>query len=84
MATIEERARQYAANITGGLQLKWTEGDVWNASFNRYVAIATEQYKIDIEHACQAYCKTCMYRKDKCETDWRCDAYADFRKAMEE
>ena len=52
MATIEERARQYATNITGGLQLNGAEGDVWNAAFNRYVAIATEQHKIDIENAC--------------------------------
>lgn len=49
MATIEERARQYATNIIGGLQLNGAEGDVWNAAFNRYVAIATEQRKIDIE-----------------------------------
>lgn len=84
MATIKERAHEYGCNITGGWYKGGIRGMMYEVNREAYIQIATEQHKIDIEHACQAYCKTCMYRKDKCETDWRCDAYADFRKAMEE
>lgn len=35
------------------------------------------------EHACSCFCKVCDYKKEKCETDWRCAAYNEFREAME-
>lgn len=35
------------------------------------------------DHASSCFCKVCGYKKEKCETDWRCDAYKEFREAIE-
>lgn len=52
MATIEERARQYATNLVGGEYVGGFKGEVWLDLYTRYIEIATEQHNIDIEKAC--------------------------------
>lgn len=52
MATIEERAHQYATKKVGGWYTGGFKGDMWQALYERYIEIANEQHKIDIEKAC--------------------------------
>lgn len=54
MATIEERAHQYATKKVGGWYTGGFKGSIWQASYDTYIEIATEQRKIDIEKACHA------------------------------
>lgn len=52
MATIKERACQYATKKVGGWYTSGFKGSIWQASYDTYIEIATEQSKIDIENAC--------------------------------
>lgn len=50
--SIEERARQYATMLVGGEYVGGCKGNLWQAAYDTYIEIATEQSKIDIENAC--------------------------------
>lgn len=85
MATIKERAHQYGCKAAGGWYKGGMRGSVYEAHHDAYIEIATEQQKIDIEKACEAYCKTCDTKE--CEDfgcEYCCDWVEKFRKAMEE
>lgn len=100
MATIEERAKAevrdwYNCNYPCSSYNECIFGNGSNAAYdceecgadefnNGYLKGATEQHKIDIEKACEAYCKTCDTKE--CEDfgcEYCCDWVEKFRKAME-
>lgn len=91
MATIEERARQYATKLVGGEYVGGYKGEVWLDLYTKYIEIATEQRKIDIEKVCEwlrENSETSDYQglSSTCEMlfDTADDMIAYFRKAMEE
>lgn len=57
MTSIEKRAHQYGCKAAGGWYKGGMEGVVYEAHRDAYIEIATEQRKIDINKACEAYRK---------------------------
>lgn len=92
MATIEERARQYATKLVGGEYVGGYKGEVWLDLYTKYIEIATEQRKIDIEKACECFRQElkhfvrmldCIKEKSGEMIDIE-GSIESFRKAMEE
>ena len=75
MATIEERAKEYAKGRRYTL-----------TAYEGYRAGATEQKTIDIDKACNIFCHTgCPHKTDSynCLND-KCDTWKVFKRMMEE
>lgn len=76
METIEERATKKA--------MKMLSPNAHPTTKELLIEIATEQRRIEIDKACNVFCKICGYRKDICKQGWRCLAYEEFENGMEE
>ncbi|MCQ2348949.1 MAG: hypothetical protein MJZ98_00545 [Paludibacteraceae bacterium] len=90
-SSIKERARNYATQRVGGEYIGGFKGDTWLSLYQTYIEIATEQRKIDIANACEAYCnvvcqaeqtsgKRCYWRVQ----NERCPKLESFIKIMED
>ena len=79
MATIEQRAREYATKLVGGEYQGGFKGDVWLDLYSKYIEIATEQRKVDIKKACEW-----LYECVGIGEEFKKTLVGKFRKAMEE
>lgn len=76
--TIEERAIAYRDDVRNG------KHGTNNTITDAYYVGATEQHKIDIEKACNAFCANCEIGQAVCkEQHIRCPQFQEFYKAME-
>lgn len=82
MNTIEERARKAASRC-----IEWffdkNKEDVDGVTHTIQYAL-TEQKAIDIEKACQEFCRNCRLHNDMIGNDCKCNQLEAFHKAMEE
>lgn len=46
MTTIKERAKKYATRLVGGWYESGLKGNMWDATYKRYIEIATEQDQV--------------------------------------
>lgn len=84
MATIEERAIEIFENYPNPYEMPYDTCAYFDGEqvVDMMVKIATDQKQIDIEKACNAFCKSqCGKVTNSCQ---ECGKYKVFRKAMEE